>query len=463
MSINTITSSFNHPKSIIKKLKTTDDLPFKDVLSSDSIAAHVNKINYRERFFTPDITIWTFLSQVLSEDQSCQNAVAKIIAFFISQGKEAPSANTAAYCKARARLADDILSSLAKESAEKLEEETPSKWLWRNKYIKIIDGSTVSMPDTPENQAVYPQSSTQKQGVGFPIARIAVVISYATGAILDLAICPYAGKHTSEFALLRQMMHVFKPGDVAMADSYYGSYFVIAMLIRKKVDVVFPVHHARGCDFRKGKRLGNKDHIVEWKKPKKPDWMDQSTYDSFPEQLSIREVEIKKQRKGFRPKTRVIVTSFFDEKDVCRDDLNILYSCRWYVELDLRSIKDVMGMNILRGRTPQMVRKEIWAHVLAYNLIRKIMAQAAIVHGKKPRELSFKITVQITASFRQTGICSEQNYNYEKLLKAIAYKTVGNRPGRHEPKRVKRRPKPYDLLLEPRSFYHKEEKCIILS
>ena len=139
-------------------------------------------------------------------------------------------------------------------------------------------------------------------------------------------------------------------------------------------------------------------------------------------------------------------------------DLTVLYSCRWFVELDLRSIKDVMRMNILRGKTPQMVRKEIWAHVLAYNLIRKIMAQAASAHHKKPRELSFKLAVQITSAFRQFGIYAEQKDNYMKLLKAIAYKTVGNRPDRHEPKRVKRRQKPYDLLLEPRSFYHIVEK-----
>lgn len=192
--------------------------------------------------------------------------------------------------------------------------------------------------------------------------------------------------------------------------------------------------------------------------------MDESIYDIFPKRLTIREVAINDKRKGFRSRSRIIVTTFLDVKQLSRDDLKILYSYRWHVELDLRSIKDTMRMGILRGRTPEMVRKEIWAHVLAYNLIRKIMAQAASVYGRKPRDLSFKLALQMTEAFRQYGIYADNNlYHYTQLLKAIAYKIVGNRPGRHEPKRVKRRQKPYDLLLKPRAFYRKEVIWITLS
>jgi hypothetical protein len=455
VAINNILQNTNHPKIVLSQLKSADGLPFKDILSSEMIGRNMSECVFRDRIFTPYITMWGFLSQVLSDDQSCQTAVAHVIAYFVSLGQEPPSANTAAYSKARSRLPEELISSLAKESASQLEEQTPSSWLWREKHIKLIDGSTLFMPDTPENQAAYPQSRNQKPGLGFPISRIVAIISYATGAILDLAISCCFGKRTGEHALLRQLLGAFKPGDIALGDCYYGSFFLIAALMRLDVDAVFPIHYGRNHNFRKGKWLGKKDHVVQWKKPQQPEWMSHEEYGEFPDAISIREVEIHNKRKGFRSQSRIIVTTFLDPKCVSTDDLQEIYGYRWCVELDLRSIKDTMRMGILRGKTPLMVRKEIWAHILAYNLVRKIMAQAAVVHGKKPRDLSFKLAVQAIGAFRCIGVFSEAKYKmYVQLLKAIAYKTVGNRPGRYEPRRLKRRPKNYPLLIKPRSQYH---------
>lgn len=456
MHINTTFLNNNQPKSILTELKTANKLPFSEILSSEYIANHVATIDYRERIYSPEITIWSFLSQVINADQSCQAAVARVIAFIVSQGRKPPSVNTAAYSKARSRLSEEILSSLARESAEQLEARVPSNWLWRNKHVKLFDGSTLSMPDTAENQTLYPQSTAQKPGIGFPIARIVAVISYATGAILDLAIGPYAGKGTGEQALLRQLMHVFKPGDVALADCCYASYFIIATLMKMGVDVVFPIHQGRHTVLRQKAQSRKKDHVVCWQKSKKPEWMDKKTYDEFPDEIKIREVLIQNHRPGFRSKSRIIVTTFLDSKFVSKHDLSLLYDCRWHVELDLRSIKDTMCMGILRGKKPTMVRKEIWAHILAYNLIRKIMAQAASIYDKKPRELSFKFTIQIFVAFRQVEIFSENHKYYSTLLKAIAQKNLNNKPGRQEPRRVKRRPKSYPLLIKPRFFYHQE-------
>ena len=441
----------------MEELKSAEGLPFRNLLSAEVIAESIEDISYRNRIFTPDVTLWALLSQVLNKDQTLQGAVARVVASFVGQGQQPPSINTAAYSKARSRLPEKTLSDLVRRSGEQMEEEVPVRWLWkRSKHIKLVDGTTISMPDTAENQAIYPQPDSQKAGVGFPIARVVGVISCATGAVLDLAIGPYSGKETGEHALLRQLMGSFKAGDIALGDAYYGSFFLIAMLMKLGVDAVFPIHAGRTCDFRRGKRLGKKDHEVQWNKPRKPEWMDQETYDEFPDKIAVREVSIQSDKKGFRTKPRIMVTTFLDPKQVSKKDLGVLYSYRWWVELDFRSIKETLQMDILRGKTPEMVHKEMWAHLLAYNLIRKIMAQAAYAHDKNPRELSFKLALQVIEAFREAGIFLENNsVVYMQLLKAIAYRTVGNRAGRQEPRRVKRRPKAFPRLQKARHLYRK--------
>lgn len=283
------------------------------------------------------------------------------------------------------------------------------------------------------------------------------VISLATGAVLDLAMGSYAGKGTGEHGLLRQLMPVFKAGDIVLGDCYYASFFLIAQLIKLGVDVIFPIHSKRDCDFRRGKRLGKKDHLVEWKKPKRPEWMSKQTYQDFPSYITVRETFTQQHRTGFRSKSRIIVTTFLDAHDVTKDDLSALYDCRWFVEINLLAIKQTMRMDILRAKSPQMVRKEVWAHLLAYNLVRKIMAQSAVQYHKNPRQLSFKLALQIIFAFRQAGLLCEKNpLIYDKILQAIAHKKVGNRPGRSEPRCVKRRPKPFPRLQKPRHHYHKK-------
>jgi len=221
------------------------------------------------------------------------------------------------------------------------------------------------------------------------------------------------------------------------------------------VDFVFPMNAARDYDFRSGLRLGKKDHIVEWPKPRKPAWMDEETYNSFPDKITIRELEIEKKRKGYRTEKMIIVTSFLNNKLIDKNKLTQLYSCRWFIELDLRAIKQTMQMDILKGKTPSMVRKEIWACILAYNLIRKTMVQAAIAHDKNPRELSFTHAMNLIKSFREKTIFSEKNTTaYAILLQKIAQIAVGNRPNRREPRLVKRRPKAFPRMQKPRNQYN---------
>jgi len=273
---------------------------------------------------------------------------------------------------------------------------------------------------------------------------------------MDLAIGPYSGKKTGEHALLRQLFHVFNPNDVVLGDCYYPSFFLMAKLIQLGVDSAFPTHSARRQDFRKGKRLGKKDHIVQWDKPSKPQWMEQKVYDEFPNNITVRELAVSTGCKGFRNKTKTLVTTFLDSNEFSKEELALLYDHRWFVEISLRSIKETMKMDILRAKTPEMVRKEMWPHLLAYNLIRKIMAQSARVHHKIPRCLSFKCALQFTDAFCQSRILAETSEAYEHLLRSIAYKAVGNRPGRSEPRMVKRRPKSFPRLQKPRSRFHQE-------
>lgn len=439
-------------KEVINDLKSNPELPFSKVLTAEEINKKMQDLKYRDRIFSPDATLWAFLSQVVDDDHSQQAAVSRVIAEAITLGKKVPSANTSAYSQARSRLPEVILSSLVIETAEQLVANTPSDWLWNGRRIKLVDGSTLSMPDTKENQAAYPQPDTQKVGVGFPIARIVVVIDYTTGVVMNLAIAPYSGKETGEHALFRQLTSSITSGDVLLGDCYYPSFFLMATLIRLGVDGVFPMHNARKYDFSTGTYLDKKDHISAWKKPAKPTWMEQSEYDSFPATISIREVEIENKRPGFRSNKMVLVTTFLDPVAVAREALSNLYDYRWYVEISLLNIKNTMKMDILRGKTPDMVRKEIWVHLLAYNLIRKIMAQAAFVHNKSTNELSFKLAMQTIKSFQQKGLLNNE-YAYTEMLDAIAYKKVGNRKGRNEPRCVKRRPKAFLLLQQSRRFY----------
>jgi hypothetical protein len=295
---------------------------------------------------------------------------------------------------------------------------------------------------------------SQRPGVGFPILRWVALLGLATGAVLDSAFGPYRGKETGESALFRTLLSSLHQGDVVLADRYYCSYWMVTLLQAQDVDVVFRKHQLRHTDFRCGRRLGRDDHIVTWTKGQRPKWMDQETYESLPETLALREVRTKVTTPGYRVKELVVVTTLRDHETYTKDEILDLYHERWHAELDLRSIKTQMKMEILRCKTPAMVRKEIWAHLLAYNLIRKVMAQAAEEHQLGPRQLSFAGAMQTLNEFRTSLVhasVTELPEITSRILGAIARHRVGNRPGRCEPRKVKRRPKGYSRMLVSRA------------
>ena len=298
------------------------------------------------------------------------------------------------------------------------------------------------MPDTPENQALYPQPSSQAPGVGFPLARMVAVICLSTGALMEAAMGPYSGKGNSELGLLRGLWRAFCAGEVMLADALYCNYFLIATFIAAGVDVLFEQNGARITDFRRGQQLGKRDHLVHWPKPAtRPQWMTQEHYDAFPDEITVREVKVDRQ---------VLVTTMLDHRKVRKSELSALYGRRWNVELDLRNIKTTLGMEVLSCQTPQMNEKEMWVHLLAYNLIRLLMAQAALGAGVHPRELSFKHTVQLWTEWTSRRLASDPARHNAALFQLIAQLSVGNRPGRIEPRARKRRPKPYPWVKIPR-------------
>ena len=398
---------------------------------------------HRERLYPPTVTLSMFIKQVLEADGSCQKAVNGWAAQRAAEGLSPRSVRTGAYCKARQRLPTEMVIALTRETGNLLCDQANTGWRWRGRTVKLVDGTGISMPDTPDNQEQYPQSSNQAPGVGFPLARLVGVICLSTGAVVDAAMGPFQGKGRDEHALLRKIQSALCPGDVVLGDALYCSYWLIATLQADGIDGLFEQHGSRITDFRRGRRLGARDHVVSWKKPARPHWMTPEEYAACPDELAVRE---------FKIDGRVLVTTMLDPRKTRKQDLSDLYLRRWHVELDFRNIKTTLGMDVLRCMTPKMIEKELWVNLLAYNLIRLLMAQAAIESGLQPRQLSFKHTVQIWTQWTLLNVGRSQDWQRDILFKLIAQIRVGERSGRLEPRARKRRPKPYPWLKVPRKL-----------
>ncbi len=437
-----------------------EGLPFADVLPAEQIeqACRHEGVSFGtagDAVYTPVVTLWTFLSQVLSgDDKSCRAAALRVLVLSIALGRGPCSTDTGMYCRARAKLPVPMIRRLSYEVADRLQRAVPQQWLWKDRDVFLADGSTVTLPDTAENQRVYPQPPGQKPGLGFPMIRMVVLLSLATALLHGLALGPYEGKETGESALLRQLLDRLHPGSVLLADRYFCSYFMVALLRERGVDVVFRLHHKRHADFRRGRRLGRDDHIVAWQRPPRPEWMDEATFARMPRQLTIREVRTRIETPGCRVEKLVAMTTLLDAAEYSRDEVLDLYHERWHVELDIRSIECTLKMETLRCRTPAMVEREIWTTFLGYNLVRKVSCQAALVAGMHPRQISFTASLQavrgswVLLTHAQAPLRRELG---EALLVALGQEEVGDRPDRCEPRAVKRRPKKQAWLTVPRA------------
>ena len=428
---------------IEKQVEKADANGFFTLLSDQEIG-HLIEAQlpaHRESKYPPTLTLSMFLGQVLSADSSCQNAVNEANVTRLLNAQSAASSQTGGYCLARQRLPLTLVKSLVEQIGERLSEHTSKGWLWRGREVKLVDGTTILMPDSEDNQYHYPQHANQAPGVGFALARVVGIMSLSTAAVLAAAMAPNKGKGTGEHGLFRQIKGACTEGDVLLGDSYYCSYFLIAEQQSRGVDVVFEQHGARRTDFRRGEQLGVRDHRVSWCKPARPEWMSQEDYAGYPAELKMREVKVGK---------KILVSTFLMPKEVSKNALGKLFWQRWHVELDLRNIKSTLGMETLSCKTAAMCEKELWVYFLAYNLIRLLMAEAALQAGALPRELSFKHTLQLWLSWSRRQFLTPVEENTDVLFMLIAQVRVGQRPNRIEPRAIKRRPKPYRRLQKSR-------------
>jgi hypothetical protein len=440
-----------------RDLVAAPGLPFADHLPAAQVhqAFHQLGGSFRECVWTPAVTLLTFLQQCLDPDPSCQQAVDRLLAHRAALGLPDCSGDTGAYCKARLRLPEGLLRELTRRTGRALMDKAEDRWLWKGRRVKVVDGTGLSMPDTPANQAEYPQPEKIAPGVGFPLLRLVVVFCLSSGAALDAAMGPHRGKGTGEVSLFRGLDDMLEEGDVLLGDRIYCNYWDVARARARGADVVMRLHPGRKKVWFRGRGHSTANRRTWWRKPARPARMTEQEYESYPEWIKLRAVRVDVRQRGFRTRRYVLVTTLRDPAAYPAGDLAALYRRRWQAELNLRSLKTTLQMDILRGQSPGMVRKEVWGHLLAYNLIRGLMAQAARVAGARPDEVSFKGAVQATNAFlpRLQGArtAEEAARLWRRLIELIGRQRVGDRPDRVEPRCRKRRPKNYAKLTVPRA------------
>ncbi len=441
-------------------------LPFKELLPESVIKLAISelKIKYKKRLFDPFVTLWAFLSQVLDTDKTCHNAVSKIIAHLAESEVEVPSlrdaprtTDTSAYCQARVRLPEKLLETLFNHTAQNLEEKVTEEHLWCGRHVKVIDGSTVSMPDTVENQKEYPQPSSQKPGCGFPIAKLGVIFSLVTGATVALCIDVL---NTHDIKLARKLYRFLKPHDVLLGDRAFCAYSDIVVIKKLDCDAVFRKNQSRKTSTKKGKIVGACDKLITWHKPKNcPKGLSKDEFDALPPSIIVRQIFYYIVIPGYRTARVSLITTLLNQAIYPTLEVVKLYYKRWDVELDIRHLKTTLGMDVLRCKTPSMVRKEIYVYLLAYNLLRSLMWSAGTTYNTSPLRLSLQGTRHHLINFidKLEAASPQKRYRiYRTLLKVIVHKVVPDRPARTEPRVRKRRPKAYPLMTKPRHELRKQ-------
>ncbi len=443
-------------KNTCRDLVAQPGLPFAEHLPADQVhdTFRAQGGTFRERVYTPAVTLWAFLHQVLDPDHSCQQTVDRLLAYRAASGLPDCSDDTGAYCRARARLPEDLPHELVRQTGRAEMEKAGAQWLWKGRRVKVVDGTGLSMPDTPDNQKEYPQPEEIKPGLGFPLMRVVVVFCLAVGTVLDAAMGRWAGEGTGEVSLFRRLADVLGPGDVLLGDRIYSDFWDVARALARGADVVLRRHAGRKAVKFRGRGDGSGSRREGWCKPARPRWMTPEEYEAHPKWIKIRVLRVVVRVRGFRAKCLVLATTLLDGRAYSGDDLAELYRRRWQAELNLRSLKAVLRMGVLRGKSPGVVRKEVWLHLLAYNVVRRLMAQATPA-GTRPDQLSFAGALHALNAFlpRLQGARTAEEVErlWGRLLALIGRRRVGRRPNRYEPRKVKRRPKGHAWLTRPRA------------
>jgi hypothetical protein len=429
--------------------------PCSSVLPVDDIVDLISQtcVETGDRICTPVVTLCTFWRHIHSDDPACRAAVARLHATRVAQGLEPCSPPTGGYGKARQRWAEALRYRLVPWSGHRLQQQPPRAWHWHGRAVTLVDGAGVSMPDTEATQQASPQPGSQKPGLGCPVARLVVVFSWACGAVVAAAVGRSMGPQSREPMLCHRLQASLERADVVLADRFSCSSWEVALWRGRGIDLVRRWHQRRPVDVRGGRRVGREDPVVSWPTPKRPAWLDEATDAGWPATRDRRVLRVGGPQRGCRTRVILVATTVLESQADPREDLAGLSRARWQAALARRAITQTMQMDVLRGKTPAMVRQASWGHLLVYNLLRAAMAQAAREHGVVPRQVSLQGTRQTLTAFDSLVVqmpSTARESRVSRVLSAIASHRVGTRPDRYEPRACQRRPKPYPLLRVPR-------------
>lgn len=427
-----------------------------DEIAPERLAEH--SVTKRVRDYPNTLTFWAFLSQVAGEDSSCARAVSRVQQWARDQDLPVPGPDTGAYCKARQQLPIEMLQAVNVSLCDQLDRQLPHDMLWRGFRVKAEDGTSAQAPDTPENRASYPYPSGQAEGCGFPVVRLVGQINLGHGGLRDFA---HSNLQTGELRGHDELENYLEKGDVLVADRLFSSFEVIARASQREVHFIGRYHQARKMDFRKGRKVGPDERIQVWKKPRqqpKQSRLSAEEWVALPDELPLRIIRTRGPDRQGRQRTRYVITTLLDHESYPADEVASLYCHRWEIEVRFRDIKTTMGMEMLRTKSPEMIQKEVLMHMIVYNLMRLLMLKAGIVHEVNHRRLSFKGALQVLEESRGgfgkvAGRPRLRACEIANLWLRISERIVTDRPGRSEPRRVKRRPKCSRWLQRPRHAY----------
>jgi hypothetical protein len=430
-------------------------LVFEGLIPIEKLSPTEEGDHSRTRIYSRAVSFFGFLHQVLSPGMPCREVVRKVQSFCSEKNLPLPDSDNSAYCTARGKLDDELLGEIHEHVSEKVQQRVLEDQRWKGLDVKVIDGTGITLPDTPENQEKFPQPSSQLPGCGFPVMKVVACFCLASGALLKWVETELK-RH--ECRILPQFIEFFRPGDLVLTDRGFSSYGNLATLFVAGVNSVMRAHQARKLDYRKGKVLGPMDRLVEWVKPQLPKGWDKDSWANLPAVLTLRIVRIRIEVKGFRVRDYDLVTTLLDASIYSADDLAELYFRRWSVELFFRHIKTTMGMEMLRCKTPKMVRKELRMFIIAHNLIRALMQEAASLYDRDLTRLSFKATIDTLRQFSYAIYATKDAPRtrarvIDEMLLIIASEKVPLRANRSEPRALKRRPKPFQRLMRHRSKF----------
>jgi hypothetical protein len=406
----------------------------------------------RNRRWNLRLVFWTFLWQVTQAGASCREAIRQAQALCKNAGRPLPPDADSPYCQARGGLPLEPLQQIHDSLCAEAQAGLAASDLWCGHHVLVADGSSVTAPDTPANQKAFPQQKVQKPGCGFPIIRLVALLSLATGMLTAWATGSWS-QH--EVALLQTLWDCLRAGDVLLADRGFCNWVLLAQCLQLNVHAVFRVKGVRRRDFRQGKRISRDERLVQWRKPaQRARTVDAQTWALLPEVLTLRLVRCRLAIPGFRTRQVILVTTLLESDKYPPEALSQLYFRRWAMELTLRNIKITLQMDQLSCKNPENLEREIRMHFLVHNLVRRLMLEAARRHRVPLERVSFAGSLATARRYGEALLQVRSKRQRQQLLNelfaVLAADLVPDRPGRREPRALKRRPKPYPRLMNHR-------------